>query len=342
MAHDVFISHSAQDKIAADSVCSALEARGIRCWIAPRDILPGETWPAAIVRGIRSTRIFVLVFSRHANVSAPVQQEVAQAADLRKHIICYRIEDVQRNDIEDELKFFLNTRHWLDAITPPLDAHLDKLVNACTSVIALDGNYESSARGSERMRAVTPQLIRTSPLSEQISYQPAGPPPLPSQWESQQPGRTTSTDSRSIKIKAVVAVVVLAVGGFLGVKLFGAGSDGGSPPGTSSEDSAAAGPDVDQIKQLVKAWDNDLNNHDLSGLQSLMCSGSDSQLPRDIFATRDNVGGTLSSDVSNIRVTGDRATASVTNNWAGGSHSRFENAYAKENGVWKICHTLSF
>ena len=44
MAHDVFISHSHHDKIAADLVCACLEAKKIRCWIAPRDILPGISW----------------------------------------------------------------------------------------------------------------------------------------------------------------------------------------------------------------------------------------------------------------------------------------------------------
>lgn len=39
--HDVFISYASSDKPVADAVCAALEQRGIRCWIAPRDILPG-------------------------------------------------------------------------------------------------------------------------------------------------------------------------------------------------------------------------------------------------------------------------------------------------------------
>jgi len=34
MAHDVFISYSAEDKPIADAVCAALEAEHIRCWIA--------------------------------------------------------------------------------------------------------------------------------------------------------------------------------------------------------------------------------------------------------------------------------------------------------------------
>ena len=44
MAHDVFISHSSKDKQTADAICHYLEQNGIRCWIAPRDILPGEDW----------------------------------------------------------------------------------------------------------------------------------------------------------------------------------------------------------------------------------------------------------------------------------------------------------
>ena len=56
MGHDVFISHSTKDKAAADAVCAALEANGVRCWVAPRDIKPGENWATAILRGIAGCR----------------------------------------------------------------------------------------------------------------------------------------------------------------------------------------------------------------------------------------------------------------------------------------------
>ena len=52
MAHDVFISHSSKDKIAADAACAVLESHGLRCWIAPRDATPGKSWAAAIVQAI--------------------------------------------------------------------------------------------------------------------------------------------------------------------------------------------------------------------------------------------------------------------------------------------------
>jgi hypothetical protein len=41
MEFDVFISYSHQDKPTADAACATLEAEGIRCWIAPRDVAPG-------------------------------------------------------------------------------------------------------------------------------------------------------------------------------------------------------------------------------------------------------------------------------------------------------------
>ena len=44
MAHDIFISYAHQDRTIANAVCATLEAHGIRCWIAPRDILPGSDW----------------------------------------------------------------------------------------------------------------------------------------------------------------------------------------------------------------------------------------------------------------------------------------------------------
>lgn len=44
MAHDIFISYSTQDKAVADAVCATLEKNKIRCWIAPRDVIPGMSY----------------------------------------------------------------------------------------------------------------------------------------------------------------------------------------------------------------------------------------------------------------------------------------------------------
>jgi hypothetical protein len=61
--HDVFVSYSSNDKTWADAACAVLERHRIRCWIAPRDITPGDEWGAAIINGLNGSRLMVLIFS---------------------------------------------------------------------------------------------------------------------------------------------------------------------------------------------------------------------------------------------------------------------------------------
>ena len=75
MAHDVFISYSTENKVMADAVCHGLEARGIRCWIAPRDVKGGRDFAEAIIDAIGEARAMVLVFSSHANASPDVRRQ---------------------------------------------------------------------------------------------------------------------------------------------------------------------------------------------------------------------------------------------------------------------------
>ena len=66
---DVFISHATEDQPIAAEVCALLEARGIHCWIAPRDVAPGGQWDDAIVDSIGSAHTFLLILSAKANES---------------------------------------------------------------------------------------------------------------------------------------------------------------------------------------------------------------------------------------------------------------------------------
>lgn len=66
MAHDVFISHSSKDRKIADALCHKLEGSAIRCWMAPRDIVPGKGWGEAIVQAVGESRLMLLIFSENA------------------------------------------------------------------------------------------------------------------------------------------------------------------------------------------------------------------------------------------------------------------------------------
>src|SRR6266576_2376002 len=60
MPRDVFISHSAQDKKVSETICAALEQSGIHCWIAPRDVRPGKSFPGEITRAIQQHHFALL------------------------------------------------------------------------------------------------------------------------------------------------------------------------------------------------------------------------------------------------------------------------------------------
>jgi hypothetical protein len=120
VAAKVFISHSSNDKMIAEAICQHLESAGVQCWIAPRDIEPGADWTEGILRGIASSRIFVLVFSDHANNSEHVRREVARALSLHLPAIPFRTEVIEPRD---SLGYFLESVQWLDATKPSMEPY---------------------------------------------------------------------------------------------------------------------------------------------------------------------------------------------------------------------------
>jgi hypothetical protein len=151
MAHDVFLSYSSKDKPTADAASALLEGAGIRCWIAPRDILPGRDWGESIIDAIAASRVMVLIFSDHANHSPQVRREVERAVNKGVVIIPFRIENVP---VSKSLEYFISVPHWMDAYSGgPMEAHLARL---CQTVKALirsgeegPGAIEADARGIE-------------------------------------------------------------------------------------------------------------------------------------------------------------------------------------------------
>src|SRR6516165_10740309 len=144
MAHDVFLSYSSKDKPIADAVCGTLEGKRIRCWIAPRDVLPGLPYGEAIVEAIEASRVMVLVFSASANKSPQVMREVERAVSKGIPILPLRIEQVPPSK---SLEYFISAPHWLDALTPPLEKHLNSLTETVHLLLARHGRQCDSREG---------------------------------------------------------------------------------------------------------------------------------------------------------------------------------------------------
>ena len=154
MHFDVFISYSSKDKGIADAACAALETAGVRCWIAPRDIVPGREWGAAIVEAIDNSRLMVLIFSSGANQSRQIYREVERAVSKGIPILPMRIEDVPPADL---LAYYMNAVQWLDAHTPPPEQHLQRLVEATRTLLQIDLQNAGRASAPEARASGIPR-----------------------------------------------------------------------------------------------------------------------------------------------------------------------------------------
>lgn len=160
MKRIVFISHSSADRAIAERACAYLEQNGVACWMAPRDVMPGKNYGAAIVDAIDECRVFVLILSSHSNKSRQVVREVERAASSDSVILPFRIEDVQPSR---DIAFYVSAAHWLDAAKHPVDEQFDELLAAIR-------DWQKAESGGEG--GVAPPPV-PSPSSQ------TAPPPLP-------------------------------------------------------------------------------------------------------------------------------------------------------------------
>ena len=89
---------------------------------------PGVDWGESIVKAIGACQVMVLVFSSHANESPQVRREVQRAFERGLTVIPFRVEDVAP---VESLEYYIGPVHWLDALTPPLERHLQSLARMC-------------------------------------------------------------------------------------------------------------------------------------------------------------------------------------------------------------------
>ncbi|PYJ48622.1 MAG: hypothetical protein DME87_11940 [Verrucomicrobia bacterium] len=205
MAHDVFISYSSEDKLAADALCAALEAARIRCWMAPRNVVPALSYSGQITRAIKASRVMVLIFSEHANVSAAVLAEVELAANARVHILNFRVD---ASPLGDDLLFYLQHRHWLDALTPPMELHHARLVQSILGLLAL----ASSAEETQLTTATKHPATSTPALSALV------------------PGEAGGAQPRKFTMFRVLLLVALGMGAITAILIWIAGRSSAPQP----------------------------------------------------------------------------------------------------------------
>ena len=124
MAHDVFISYSSKEKAIADAVCARLEHNRIRCWISPRDVLPGMDYGQAHVDAIRKTRVVVQILSSDSKVSRRLMREIERVVGSEFPVIPLQIKNnLPSGSMED----YLGSAHF--------ENYVDKLALAIVKML---------------------------------------------------------------------------------------------------------------------------------------------------------------------------------------------------------------
>jgi hypothetical protein len=154
MSRTVFVSYSSKDQAMAETICHALETRGLACWIASRDVHPGENFMQAIVKAIRAAKVMVLVFSNNANNSEEIKKELVLASQSKLVIMPVRIEDVVP---DDAFTYQFATSQWIDTFKG-WEQQIERLVSRIRELIPEEPTVAERASstlqpGSEAMRA---------------------------------------------------------------------------------------------------------------------------------------------------------------------------------------------
>jgi hypothetical protein len=152
---DVFVSYAQPDREAAFRIAEQLEAQGVSCWIAPRDVPPGAEYGQAIIDAIEGAKALVLTFSEAANESQFVRREVERAVSKTKPIFPVRVREAQPSGA---LEFFISGAQWVDAFKTPLERSLAPIVSA------------AQALGGARMAAKAPGRPRSQIDKRRVAF----------------------------------------------------------------------------------------------------------------------------------------------------------------------------
>ena len=166
MAHDLFISHSSRDKKMARAVCDILEAKGLKCWIAPRDIRPGQEWPVAIVNAVSSSKAMILIFTKNADQSVDVTKETLLAINQDVDIFPIKVEESLPSGV---MKYYLADREWIDAVDKPLEEVLKPLLKKIEAIRSIESE-QSITTDSKTEKEIPAEKVLIKGTNKPGSY----------------------------------------------------------------------------------------------------------------------------------------------------------------------------
>lgn len=176
---NIFISHSTIDKGLADYLCNAFEERGLSCWIAPRDIVPGAEWAVSITNAIAAADVLFVLYSKNSIKSTQVTKEIGIADRKGKYILPYKIDDTEP---EGAFDYYLTGCQWVVVDPATGDYKIDELCENIRRVIKERENKEAEdikekenieaeaikdLENTERSVTKTEAVVKPKPIQQQ-------------------------------------------------------------------------------------------------------------------------------------------------------------------------------
>ena len=174
MSTRVFVSHASADQEFAQRLVSAVEAQGVKCWIAGRDVAAGANFQDEIVHAIQAAGAMIVIFSANANRSGEMRKELALASQQALTVIPLRLDDAKP---QDAFAYELATRQWIDQ-AGDLASTVERLV---ARLRGLDTSSAATAPGTAAAGSAFTQKIAycRAPDGVRLAYATAGAgPPL--------------------------------------------------------------------------------------------------------------------------------------------------------------------
>lgn len=127
-SHAVFVSYADENRAFADELVRMVEARGRRCWIAPRNIPPGSpSWAEPIVEAIAGSRLIVILLTADSIASRQVLREVTLADNEGIPMLPVQLD---ATPLSKSLKYFFAAGQRLELAATPPPAALQAIVPA--------------------------------------------------------------------------------------------------------------------------------------------------------------------------------------------------------------------
>lgn len=131
---DVFISYSSHDIDVAKALYAKFEEQGISCWMDKSELRGGADWQANITAGIKSAKVFVLVYSAHAVESKWVLRELTLADDNQLFVVPYNIDG---SELDSKFELILSRLQWINANPKGGKFNFEELIGVTESHIGV-------------------------------------------------------------------------------------------------------------------------------------------------------------------------------------------------------------